>query len=78
MQQKLVEPLRARGVTHVSVEHMLDTRVATAHGITNHNKVWLRVELRRVEAFNNFNTLRLKQRAHRWVNVGIRTSDFMP
>ena len=74
-QHVLGQPLRARDVRQAAVQQALDDGLAAAHDVADDDHVGVQVELRGVVALDQRDALRLELRAHRRVDVGVRTGD---
>ncbi|MNC05992.1 hypothetical protein D3C75_534930 [compost metagenome] len=71
LQHVIGQPLWAGDVGQAFVQHILHSRVAPGHGVADHHQIRGRIELRRVVALGQFNTLGFQLSAHRRIDVGI-------
>ncbi|MNJ17836.1 hypothetical protein D3C77_121230 [compost metagenome] len=75
LQHVLQQPLGAGDVGQIAIQHILHARVATAHGVADHHQIRRRIELGRVIALGQLDTLLLELGAHGGIDVGIRAGD---
>ena len=67
----LAQPLGPRYIGQVAVEDRFHQRIASRDHVADHEQVRLEGDLRRVEAFDQFDALGLQLRAHGRVDVGV-------
>ncbi len=77
-QHGVVQPLRAGNVRDATFQHRLHARVAARHGVADDHQIRRRIQLGRIITLNKIDPLVLQQRAHRRIDVGVRTGDVMP
>ena len=75
LQHVFQQPLGARDIGQVAIQHILHTRVATAHGIADHHQIRRRIELGRIIALGQLDALLLELGAHGGIDVGIGAGD---
>jgi hypothetical protein len=70
-QYVLVQPLRPGNEGEPAVEDFLHQRIAARDHVADHEQVGLEFDLRRIEALDQLDALRLQLRAHRRIDVGV-------
>ena len=78
LQQVLGQPLRTRHVAQPAVQHVLDRWIATRHGIANDHLIGWWIEVCRLITLHQDDACGLELRAHRRIDVCIRTGHFVP
>ena len=73
LQQVLGQPLGARGIGNISVEHMLYRGVSAGHGVAHHHRIRARMQVFLPEALHQFDTGIEKLGAHGRVDIGVRS-----
>ncbi|MNF76593.1 hypothetical protein D3C84_587100 [compost metagenome] len=68
----LEQPLWARDIRQVAIQHIFHAGVATAHGVAYHHQIRRGIELGRVIALGQLYALLLELGAHGGIHVGIR------
>ncbi|MNO98461.1 hypothetical protein D3C76_902080 [compost metagenome] len=71
----LEQPLWARDIRQVAIQHIFHAGVATAHGVADHHQIRRRIELGRIIALGQLYALLLELGAHGGIDVGIGARD---
>src|SRR5579862_1039444 len=77
LQDMAGQPFRARNVGQAAIEHRLDHGHAASHDVADDDHIRPRLELRRLEALHQLDAERLELRAHRRIDVSVRTGNAM-
>ncbi len=78
LQHVIPQPLGAGGIGQPPIQHVFHRRVAPGHGVADDHQVRRRVQLGRIVAFNQLDTLLFQLGAHGGVDVGVGTGHPMP
>ena len=78
LQHMTGQPLGAGHIGNALVQHVFHCGVATGQGVADDHQIGGRVQMGRVVAFHQLDTLGLQLGAHGWVDVGIGAADLMP
>ena len=75
LQHMVGQPLRAADIEQALVQYIFHRRIAAAHGIADHHQIRRRLQLGRVVALDQLDTLGFQLGAHGRVDIGIGAGD---